>query len=285
MGRDLLTVPAAKRCFDLASELLGFDLADVCLQGPQEKLNQTDISQPALFTCGVASYHAAVEQGKLSPADLTDVAGLSLGEYTALHLAGVLSFEDGVRLVSARGRFMQEAAVATPSGMVAIIGADDAQLTELLAAARGDDVLVPANYNAPGQVVLSGGKAACERAVNLAGDRGIKAVPLAVAGAFHSPIMQVAADRLGQVLDAVAFRPPACRVWSNVTGQPHGDDVAEIKRRLVEQIIAPVRWEQTMLALTAQLPDARYVELAPGRTLAGLAKRVNRRLAIESLGG
>lgn len=285
MGQPLLDLPVAKRFFDLASSTLGYDLARVCSLGPQETLNQTDVSQPALFTCGVASFHVAAEQGKLDPAAVREVAGLSLGEYTALHLAGVLSFEDGLRLVAARGRFMQEAAVAVPSGMVAVIGADDAQLNQLIDAARHDDVLVPANYNAPGQVVLSGGKAACDRVLASATERGLKAVALAVAGAFHSPLMQPAADRLGDVLRGIPFSPPQRRVWSNVTGQPHGHDTDTIKQLLIDQIVRPVRWEQTMTALTAQLPDARYVELAPGRTLAGLAKRVSRRLAIESLGG
>lgn len=286
MGKSFYESSAgAKAAFDTASQVLGFDLASVCFDGPDEKLNQTDMSQPALFACGVASFRAAVEQGKVDPAAVTSHGGLSLGEYTALHLAGVFSYEDGLRLVQARGRYMQEAAVATPSSMVAIIGADDAAVQALIGDARGGGVLVPANYNAPGQIVISGSLDACERAVALATEKGIRAVPLTVAGAFHSPLMQPGADKMGAELAKVAFVAPRTPVWSNVTGALHGNDTDTIKRLLVEQITHPVKWEQTMVALNAQAPDGRYVELAPGRTLAGLAKRVNRRLAIESLGG
>lgn len=286
MGKDLMANSAgAREVFETANRVLGFDLASVCFTGPEEKLNQTDMSQPALFTVGVASFRAAVEQGKIDPAAVTSYAGLSLGEYTALHLAGVFSFEDGLRLVQARGRYMQEAAVAVPSSMVAIIGAESAAVDELVRDAKGGGVLVPANYNAPGQIVISGTLEACERAVALATEKGIRAVPLTVAGAFHSPLMQPGADRMGAELAKVTFIAPKTPVWSNVTGQLHGSDTDTIKKLLVEQITHPVKWEQTMVALNSVSPDGRYVELAPGRTLAGLAKRVNRRLPVESLGG
>ncbi len=286
MGKAFVETSAgAREAFEVAGKVLGVDLADVCFNGPEERLNQTDICQPALFACGVASFRAVVEQGKVDPAAVVSFAGLSLGEYTALHLAGVFSYEDGLRLVAARGRYMQEAAVASPSGMVAVIGADEATLSAIISESAGGEVLVPANYNAPGQVVISGAIAACERAVKVAETKGIKAVALKVAGAFHSPLMQPGADKMGAELAKVTFAPPTKPVWSNVTGALHGNDTATIKRLLVEQITHPVRWEQTMVALNAQSPDGRYVELAPGRTLAGLAKRVNRRLAIESLGG
>lgn len=286
MGKELIESSAgARETLEIAARILGFDLAGVCVSGPQEKLNQTDVSQPALFTVGVASFRAAVEQGKIDPAVVTSYAGLSLGEYTALHLAGVFSFEDGLRLVAARGRYMQEAAVAVPSGMVAIIGADEPTLTAIIAESVEGEVLVAANYNAPGQVVISGSIGACGRAVKVAEGKGVKAVALQVAGAFHSPLMQPGADRMRAELEGVAFSAPVKPVWSNVTGELHGSDTGTIKRLLVEQITRPVRWEQTVVALNAASPDGRYVELAPGRTLAGLAKRVNRRLAIESLGG
>lgn len=285
MGQALVeTSPGAREVFETAGKVLGYDLAAVCFTGPQDKLNQTDVSQPALFTCGVASFRAAVEAGKIDPAAVTSYAGLSLGEYTALHLAGVFGFEDGLRLVAARGRYMQEAAVATPSGMVAVVGADEAAVQSLIAEAAQGQVLVPANYNAPGQIVISGAIDACRRAVTLAEARSIKAVALQVAGAFHSPLMQHGADRMAAELDRCAFHPPARPVWSNVTGTLHGSDPATLRRLLVEQITHPVRWEQTMVALNQQSPDGRYIELAPGRTLAGLAKRVNRRLAVENLG-
>ncbi len=285
MGKDLVESSAgAREAFEVAGRVLGFDLAAVCVFGPEDKLNQTDMSQPALFACGVASFRAAVETGRIDPAAVTAYAGLSLGEYTALHLAGVLSYEDGLRLVAARGKYMQLAAVASPSGMVAVIGADSAIVDELIKESAGGEVLVPANYNAPGQIVISGTLSACERAVKFAEAKGVKAVALKVAGAFHSPLMQPGADRMGGELDKVTFHTPAKQVWSNVTGAPHGTDLAEIKRLLVRQITHPVRWEQTMVALVAAAPEGRYVELAPGKTLAGLAKRINRRLPVETLG-
>jgi [acyl-carrier-protein] S-malonyltransferase len=286
MGKELLeTSKGARDAFEVAARVLGYDLAGVCFGGPEDRLNQTDVAQPALFVCGVASFQAAVEAGKLDSGAVVSYAGLSLGEYTALHLAGAFGFEEGLRLVQARGRYMQEAATASPSGMVAVIGADEATLGAIIAESAQGEVLVPANYNAPGQVVISGAIAACERSVKVAEAKGIKAVALKVAGAFHSPLMKPGADKMGAELEKVAFGAPRTPVWSNVTGKLHGSDTAEIKRLLVEQITHSVRWEQTMVALNKESPDGRYVELAPGRTLAGLAKRVNRRLAVESLGG
>jgi [acyl-carrier-protein] S-malonyltransferase len=286
MGKALAeTSEAARRVFELAGRVLGFDLAPVCFAGPEERLNQTDVSQPALYVTGVASFVAAKERGKLDAVDV-DVAawaGLSLGEYTALHLAGVFGFEEGLKLVAARGRAMQEAAVAVPSGMVAIMGADESAVLGLCERAAGGEVLVPANFNAPGQIVVSGARGACERVLPAAEEKGFKAVALKVAGAFHSPLMQPAADRMRAELDRVAFQPPRGTVYSNVTGQPHTLDVASIKERLIQQIVEPVRWEQTMQALVAEAPTGRFVELAPGRTLAGLAKRINRRLPVESV--
>ena len=284
MGKALAEKSAAARgLFEQAATVLGFDLAAVCFNGPEERLNQTDISQPALFVTGVASFVAAKEQAKVDPAGVTAWAGLSLGEYTALHLAGVFGFEDGLKLVAARGRYMQEAAVAVPSGMVAIMGADESAVLGLCERAAGGEVLVPANYNAPGQIVVSGAKAACERALAAAEEKGFKAVALKVAGAFHSPLMQPAADRMRAELDRVKFDAPRQTVYSNVTGTPHTNDAASIKEKLVQQIVEPVRWEQTMQALVAEAPTGRFVELAPGRTLAGLAKRINRRLPVESV--
>jgi [acyl-carrier-protein] S-malonyltransferase len=282
MGKDLADAsPAARAAFEAANRVLGFDLASLCFSGPEERLNQTDISQPALFTAGVASFLAARETGKIHPETITAYAGLSLGEYTALHLAGVLGFEDGLRLVAARGRLMQEAALATPSGMVAIIGADEPAVQQLCEKAAQGQVLVPANLNAPGQIVVSGSKGACERVLAAAEAAGFKATALKVAGAFHSPLMQSAADRMAAEMEKVSFSAPVAPVYSNVTAQPH-EDIASIKRRLVEQIVSPVQWERTMRALMAD-EGARFVELAPGRTLAGLAKRINRRLPVESV--
>jgi [acyl-carrier-protein] S-malonyltransferase len=285
MGRQLYERPIARKVFDSADEILGFKLSTACFEGPTERLNQTDVSQPALFTTAVASFNAGFAGGVFEDSDVFTYAGLSLGEYTALHLAGVFGFEEGLRLVAARGRYMQEAAEATPSGMVAIIGADEATVLGLCERARADEVLVPANYNAPGQIVVSGSAGACRRFEEAAGGAGFKAVALKVAGAFHSPLMQPAADRMAAELDKVRFHHASGQspvVYSNVTGKPHGD-AESITRLLVQQIVEPVRWEQTMQALVAEAPNGKFVELSPGRTLAGLAKRINRRLPVEAV--
>ena len=282
MGKDFFeSSPAARQTFESANRILGFDLASICFDGPEERLNQTDVSQPAIYTTSIAAYRAAAEKAFLSPETPSIYAGLSLGEYTALHFAGVFSFEDGLKLVAARGRYMQDAATASPSGMVAVMGADEATVTQLCDEAAQGDVLVPANYNSPGQIVVSGSTAACARVVPLAESKGFKAIPLKVAGAFHSPLMQPAADKMRAELDKVQFVAPRSTVYSNVTAAPHADPAA-IKRLLVDQIVKPVKWEQTMNALIP-VPDLRFVELAPGRTLTGLAKKINRRLPIESL--
>jgi [acyl-carrier-protein] S-malonyltransferase len=284
MGQDFYqSSPAAKEIFDIANSVLGFDLQAACFTGPAEFLNQTDISQPAIFTTSIASFRTGVEAGIIDPATITAYGGLSLGEYTALHLAGVFSFEEGLKLVAARGKFMQEAAIATPSGMVAILGGDEAAIAKICDECSQGEVLVPANFNAPGQIVVSGSIAACERALKAAEAAGFKATALKVAGAFHSPLMQSGADKMKSELDRANFSRPTTTVYSNVTAAPHVD-AGSIKQRLVEQIVSPVKWEQTMKLLIAEGGDgARFVELAPNRHLAGLAKRINRRLPIESL--
>jgi [acyl-carrier-protein] S-malonyltransferase len=283
MGKSLCdSSPAARELFNSAGKILAFDLAEVCYSGPEARLNQTDISQPAIYVTSIASFRFAVESGVFDAAAVTAYAGLSLGEYTALHLAGVFGFEEGLRLVAQRGKYMQEAAVATPSSMVALIGADEAAARKLCDENAAGEVLVPANFNAPGQIVISGSAAACERALKAAEATGLRAMPLKVAGAFHSPLMKSAAEKMTAELAKVSFAQPAKTVYSNVTAAPHGD-AASIKKLLVEQIVSPVRWEQTMQTLVSA-GEGRFIELAPGKTLAGLAKRINRRLAVESIG-
>lgn len=281
MGKDFFDAsPVARGVFENANKVLGFDLATICFTGPEERLNQTDIAQPAIYVTSVACFTAAKEAGLVHPEQITAFAGLSLGEYTALHLAGVFSFEDGLKLVAARGKYMQEAAVATPSGMVSIMGADEAAVTKLCQENSQGEVLIPANFNSPGQIVVSGAIKACERIAAAAEAAGFKSIPLKVAGAFHSPLMQSGADRMAAELDKVSFNSPRAVVYANVTAQPHADG-ASIKRLLVDQIVKPVRWEQTMQTLVGQ-GDARWIELAPGRVLTGLLKKINRRLPIES---
>jgi len=270
--------PAAARTFEEADRILGTNLSTMCREGPAETINRTDVAQPALYVCATASYRALVEQSGELP--VASAAGLSLGEYTALHLAGVFGFEDGLRLVARRGRLMQDAAEASAGGMVALIGADPNQAKQVCREAAGGDVLVCANFNAPGQIVLSGHKTACDRAVAAAPGIGAKAVPLDVAGAFHSPLMQPAADAMAEALAAVEFARPRWTVWSNVTARPHDPDDPELlARRLVEQIVQPVRWSECCLAIAAD-GTMQCLEMAPGSVLRGLMRRIDRNLKV-----
>jgi [acyl-carrier-protein] S-malonyltransferase len=284
MGRAWCTTsPSARAVFAEADEVLGTTLgrplSTLCFDGPAERLNRTDVSQPAIYTCSVACWGGLQERGAGPVAGL---AGLSLGEYTALHLGGAFGFAEGLRLVAERGRLMQEAATASQGGMVALIGADEQQAEEVCDAARGDEVLVPANFNAPGQIVLSGHRTACERAVAAAGERGLRATALVVAGAFHSPLMQPAADRMAAALRQAALQPPHLPVWSNVTAGRHDpDDVELLQRRLVEQVVSPVRWSQSCEAMAAA-GYTHFDELAPGSVLRGLMRRINRNLKVQS---
>src|SRR5258706_4415221 len=282
MGKDFYDASSAARdVFDAANDALGFDLKSLCFSGPEEELNKTNISQPAIYVKMVACFRAAVAAGIVKPQDVYAYAGLSLGEYTALHLGGAVGFIEGLRLVAARGTYMQEAAVATPSSMVSIMGADEAAVTKLCAESAQGEVLVPANFNAPGQIVASGAIGACDRLAKAAEAAGFKAIPLKVAGAFHSPLMQRGAERMATELDRATWKQPSTTVYANVTARPHAD-IASIKKLLIEQIVSPVRWEQTMQTLVAD-GEARFVELAPGRVLTGLLKKINRRLPVESL--
>jgi len=282
MGKDLAEASAAARAvFELADATLGTGLSGICFSGPADRLNRTETAQAAIFTTSIASYRAAVEAGIIQSDRVAMLAGLSLGEYTALHLAGCFSFEDGLRLVAARGRHMDEAAQSNPGGMVSLVGADNAAAQALVDEVAQGEVLVLANFNSPGQVVASGTLAACGRLVAAAGAKGFHAVPLNVSGAFHSALMKPADAQMAEELDRVAMTAPARTVFSNVTAEAHGD-VASIKKLLVKQIVGPVRWEQTMAPL-ANRHDLRFVELAPGKVLAGLLKRQNRRAVVESV--
>ncbi len=281
MGKDFYaSSPIARDIFDRANQIIGFDLKEICFNGPEDRLNQTDVSQPAIYVTSVACFAMAQAAPAIKLDEITAYAGLSLGEYTALHFGGAFSFEDGLKLVAARGRFMQEAAVATPSGMVAIAGADEAVVVKLCQENAQGEVLVPANFNAPGQIVVSGSITACERIAKAGEVAGFRTVPLKVAGAFHSPLMQPAADRMAAELEKVQIQSPTKTVYANVTAQTHADP-ASIRRLLIDQIVKPVRWEQTMQTLVGS-GDARYIELAPGRVLTGLLKKINRRLPIDS---
>lgn len=271
---------AAKKVFAEANDVLGLDLTKLCFEGPADELNKTDVAQAAIYTTSVACHRALVDAGMPSRPDA--VAGLSLGEFTALHLAGCFGFADGLKLVRLRGQAMQDAADANPGTMVALTGeVTEEAVVQLCDKARGDGVLVPANFNNPMQVVVSGSADACERAAAAAADAGFKAIPLTVAGAFHSPLMQPAADRLREALDATEFKSPQATVIANVTAQAHGDDPNTIKQLLVDQLTSPVRWTQSMQHATAEIPG-RYVELAPGKVLSGLMRRIDRGTKVQN---
>ncbi len=272
--------PAAARTFDEADEILGEQLSAICREGPAETINRTDVAQPALYVCATASYRALVESDGEPP--VASAAGLSLGEYTALHLAGVFGFEDGLRLVARRGRLMQDAAETSGGGMVALIGADPHQAEQVCSDAAEGEILVCANFNAPGQIVLSGHLRACERAVGVASALGLRATTLAVAGAFHSPLMQPAADGMAEALAAVDFATPRWPVWSNVTARPHDPDDPELlKQRLVQQVVRPVRWSESCQGIAAD-GTMQCLEMAPGSVLRGLMRRIDRKLKVIS---
>jgi [acyl-carrier-protein] S-malonyltransferase len=274
MGRDVAESSAAARdVFDRASQVLGFDLARVCFDGPATELERTDVQQPAIFVTSVAIWEAWLEAGGTRDTFVCS-GGLSLGEYTALHVAGAVSFEDGLRLVRRRGELMQQAALASPSGMVSLVGADEAMARALCERARGGDVLAPANFNCPGQIVIAGDRAACERATALAEEVGCRAVPLAVAGAFHSPLMQSAADGLRGVLEQTPFTTPGMRVIANVDAEYHRDP-ASIRDSLRRQVTQPVLWQRCIERMIADGVE-RFMEIGPGRVLTGLMRKINR---------
>jgi [acyl-carrier-protein] S-malonyltransferase len=237
----------------------------------------------AIYVTSVACYRALREQGRIDRVLAT--AGLSLGEFTALHLAGAFTFVNGLSLVRLRGEAMQAAAEASPGGMVAVTGLGDEHIARDICAkaldGHGGEVLVPANFNSSIQIVLSGSKPACERAAKIAEEMGYKPTMLAVAGAFHSPLMQPAADRLAAALNKIEWDALRCPVVSNVTAAPHEGDIKSIKRLLVEQLTSPVRWASSMQWIVANLPG-QLVELAPGKTLAGLMRRIDKDAKVQN---
>lgn len=277
MGKSLVDRFApARELFDRAQDVLGYDLAEICFEGPAEELDSTVISQPAIFTLSLA----ALEYLRREKPDVVErceaTAGLSLGEYTALVFAGVLDFEDGLRLVQKRGQAMQAASDATPSGMISIIGMNLDEVEAICDEHRGDGVLQVANVLCPGNIAVSGTNDACERIEALSAAGKLRAIPLAVAGAFHTPLMKPADDVLAGELDEIKMNRPRIPVISNVDAQPH-DDPEEIRRILVRQILSPVLWETSMRNLLNSGFDTFY-EVGPGRVLRGLLKRIDRKV-------
>ena len=277
MGRDLHDkVASARELFELAESATGLPIKRLCFEGPEEELSRTDVAQPAIFTVSAAVLAARRERLEDGGESASHMAGLSLGEYTALYAAGAMDFETGVRLVARRGALMQQAALAVPSGMISVLGIDEARAAELCGEAAGGQVLACANFNCPGQVVLSGQIEAVRRVEELAEKFGAKAaVPLKVAGAFHSPLMAPAAEKLAEALRSVRFAGPNVPVIANVDGRPHGDS-EQIKAKLLAQLTSPIRWEQSMRYLLAQ-GVARFLEMGPGKVLCGLMRRIDRK--------
>ncbi|MEO7458409.1 MAG: ACP S-malonyltransferase, partial [Gemmatimonadaceae bacterium] len=282
MGADLAAAhPAARAVFDAANEALGFDLAELCFSGPAETLTETRNAQPALLVHGAAVW--AVVRDEVG-AQVVAAAGHSLGEFTAYHSADALALPEAVALVRKRGELMFDAGTKRPGAMAAILGDMDVSGDELCTLAASDGVVVPANFNSPGQLVISGELPAVERAMVLAREHGAKrAIRLNVSGAFHSPLMAEAAAGLTGALDMAHLADPRFTVYANVNAQPV-TDAALARRLLVEQLTSPVQWTRELEAIAAVHPDALYVEMGPGSVLKGLAKKIAPSLTVVTCG-
>lgn len=283
MAKELCaSLPAAQSLFDQAGEILGYNLLDVCAGGPAERLNSTVVSQPAIYVASLAALEGLRAKEPALEADVVAAAGLSLGEYTALAFAGAFTFADGLRLVQKRGEAMQAAADATPSGMVSVLGIAEEKVEELCAKARTAGRVQIANLLCPSNIVVSGDKAACDEVERIASDFGaMKTIRLAVAGAFHTEIMKPADEKLAAALAACQLQAARLPVWSNVDAAPHTDP-GEIRALLVRQVLQPVLWEKTLRNLLAA-GVVKFYEIGPGRVLAGLLKRIDRKIPCENV--
>ena len=275
MGKDLYdSVPSAKEIFEKANEILGFRITDIMFGGTDEELRQTRVTQPAIYL------HSVILASTIEPFSPDMVAGHSLGEFSALAANDTLTFEDGLQLVFKRAMAMQKACEAEPSTMAAILGLEHNIVEEVCGSI--DDVVVPANYNAPGQIVISGSGAGIDKAVAELTERGAKrAIKLPVGGAFHSPLMEPAKEELKQAIEATTFSKPVCPVYQNVNASPSSDPDA-IRENLVLQLVSPVRWTQTIQRMIADGAD-RFTEVGPGNVLKGLIKKTDRTVATEGL--
>ena len=286
MGKDIAqNWPIAADIFAKASKIVGYDLADVCFNGPQEKLNTTTISQPAIFVTSAAILEVLRKESAISGLKPDVTAGLSLGEYTALYAAGAMSFEDALVLVKKRGEAMQAAADNSQGSMVSVLGLDEEKVAQLCAEAGNGELLVPANFNCPGQIVITGSVGACGRAVDLAEKYGaIKAIPLKVAGAFHSEMMAPAAEALKSALDDCDIRPAdGVDVLANVNAEYYRDS-SQISDGLVRQLTSPILWQKSMEKLLADGVEQFY-EIGPGRVLTGLMRKINRKTKVINVSG
>jgi [acyl-carrier-protein] S-malonyltransferase len=283
MGRELYAeLPAARSLFDRAGEILGIDLARLCFEGPAEALNATDVSQPALYVASLAALESLKATDPDVVAGCQGAAGLSLGEYTAFVFAGAIEFEAGLKLVRLRGQAMQAAAVATPSGMVSVLGLDENRVDELCSRVEPFGRLWKANLLGPGNIVVSGEESALAHVESIAAELGaMKVIKLAVAGAFHSPLMKPADQQLAQFLAQTEIASPRIPVYSNVDATPHSDP-QDIRATLVSQVLEGVRWETSIRTMMADGFDAFY-EIGPGRVLTGLLKRIDRKAPCTSV--
>lgn len=281
MGADIArSFPVAAEIFDKANDIVGFDLKDICFEGPAEELSSTTISQPAIFTASAAILEVLKTQEATQSIRADFTAGLSMGEYTALYAAGVISFEDGLKLVQKRGQAMQAAADANEGAMVSIIGLDEEAVHWLCEEAGQGDLLEPVNFNCPGQIVISGDKRACKRGKELAQKAGaIKAVRLEVAGAFHTSMMSSAAEVLAQALaDSEIAEPSQTQIIANIDAEYYRTS-EKIREGLVKQLTCPILWQKCMERLLADGIENFY-EIGPGRVLTGLMKRINRKIRV-----
>jgi [acyl-carrier-protein] S-malonyltransferase len=280
MGKEIAQkFEAAARIFERANAIIGFDLSRVCFEGPAETLNTTTVSQPAIFVTSAAMLEVVKTKGL--KADVT--AGLSLGEYTALYAAGVIGFEDALILVQKRGQAMQAAADATNGAMVSIIGLDEEKVGQLCAEASNGEILVAVNFNCPGQVVISGSYAACERAEKLAIEYGaIKAIRLEVAGAFHTEMMSSAAEALAVALQKCRISEPGnIKTIANIDAEYY-KSAEKIAKGLIKQLTYPVLWQKCMEKLIVDGVENFY-EIGPGKVLTGLMRRINRKINIVNI--
>ena len=284
-GRWCIDRPPALQIFQDASEVLGYDLLAVCTNGPSEKLNTTAVSQPALLVTSLAMLEVLRKREDTPFAENREeflTAGLSLGEYSALVHAGALDVQSAVRIVDVRGRAMQACADAEPGGMVAVLGLDRDQVSEVCDTSRGSDVLSIANVLCPGNIVVSGSRSACDRVSEIAMKAGaMKCVPLEVAGAFHTKLMDPARDKLAEILEEIDLRVPRIPVISNVDAKPHSDP-AEIRGLLARQVCGVVEWHDSMEFLLSTGVGSLW-EVGPGRVLRGLLKRINRKMPCKGV--
>lgn len=280
MGKELAdSFAVAREVFAEANEALGFDLTRLCFEGPEEDLKLTANTQPAILTVSVAALRVVQAETGLVPAF---TAGHSLGEYSALVCAGALSFADAVRTVRQRGTFMQEAVPVGTGAMAAMLGIERDELAAICAEAAQGEVVSPANFNSPGQIVIAGHAGAVGRAIEIAKGRGFrKAMPLPVSAPFHCALMQPAAERLQQVLDAIVVAAPRVPVVSNVEALPNSDG-GRIRELLVAQVCAPVRWDESVQKMT-DLGVTRFIEIGPGKVLSGLVKRIAKEVEIANV--